>query len=344
MNDLVKQIQHNLFIIIIFYLPNKGSRANYNVRVKLHRNLLLQEAAFFDDNETGYLLSRLNNDVNKIGMVISFHVNVVFRQLTQLLFGAIYLCRTSRPLAFVSFFGIFLVAIVSGVYGNFSRRLAERVQDTFADASAVAETSFSMSETVRAFDGVNSETVKYESSQLLALNLEEVQAWGYGTHKIVSDFLEVVLKGALLFSCWSLGRAGGLAIDKLTTFMFYVNFVLESTNEVGDQWAKIQCAIGASSHVFGLIQRTPSIRDPAVSASEGNQNQVAKGKKPIIQMSNMTVTYGAMKAPALNSINLDVNEGDRVAIVGRSGSVSPCSMSVVHILDLILVSWYSKKG
>ena len=51
-----------------------GTRANYNVRVKLHRNLLLQEAAFFDETETGFLLSRLNNDVNKIGMVISFHV------------------------------------------------------------------------------------------------------------------------------------------------------------------------------------------------------------------------------------------------------------------------------
>lgn len=54
-----------------------GSRANYNVRVKLHRNLLLQEAAFFDMNETGFLMSRLNNDVNKIGQVISYHINVV---------------------------------------------------------------------------------------------------------------------------------------------------------------------------------------------------------------------------------------------------------------------------
>ena len=296
-----------------------GSRANYNVRVKLHRNILLQEAAFFDDNETGYLLSRLNNDVNKIGMVISFHVNVVFRQSAQLLFGAVYLWRTSRQLALVSFIGIMLVAFVSAIYGEFSRRLAERVQDTFADASAVAETSFSMSETVRAFDGVKSEVMKYESSQLRALELEEVQAWAYGSHKIISDFLEVILKGALLFSCWSLGRSGGLPIDKLTTFMFYVNFVLESSNEVGDQWAKIQSAIGASSNVFGLIRRIPSIRDPQDSQIKENDHV---DHDPIIDISDMTVTYGAMQAPALDKINLKIYEGDRVAIVGRSGSVS----------------------
>ena len=290
--------------------------------MKLHRNLLLQEAAFFDSNETGYLLSRLNNDVNKIGMVISFHVNVVFRQFAQLVFGAIYLCRTSLPLACIAFAGIGLVAIVSAIYGQFSRRLAERVQDTFADASAVAETSFSMSETVRAFDGVHSETMKYEASQLRALELEEVQAWGYGSHKIVSDFLEMILKGGLLFSCWNLGRSGGLAIDKLTTFMFYVNFVLESSNEVGDQWAKIQSAIGASSNVFSLIRRIPSIRDPAENASVEKSLSTAEVKKSIIKMSDMTVRYGAMEAPALDGINLEINEGDRVAIVGRSGSVS----------------------
>mmetsp|Transcript_11636 Transcript_11636/g.17643 ORF Transcript_11636/g.17643 Transcript_11636/m.17643 type:complete len:872 (+) Transcript_11636:223-2838(+) len=307
----------------LFWLA--GSRANYNVRVKLHRNLLLQEAAFFDSNETGYLLSRLNNDVNKIGMVISFHVNVVFRQFAQLVFGAIYLCRTSRPLAFASFVGIGLVAIVSAIYGNFSRRLAESVQDTFADASAVAETSFSMSETVRAFDGVHSETMKYEASQMRALELEEVQAWAYGSHKIVSDFLEVMLRGGLLFFCWKLGRSGGLAIDKLTTFMFYVNFVLDSSNEMGDQWAKIQSAIGASSNVFDMIRRVPSIRDPssigAIDFDSSEQTDaVVKENQPIIEISNMTVTYGAMEAPALKNINLNIHEGDRVAIVGRSGS------------------------
>jgi len=318
-----------------------GSRANYNVRVKLHRNLLLQEASFFDSTETGTLLSRLNNDVNKIGMVISFHVNVIFRQFTQLVFGAIYLLNISRRLACVAFSGMVLVAFVSTVYGQFTRRLAEKVQDTFAAATAVAETSFSMSETVRAFDGVNSETTKYEASQYRALELEEVQAWAYGSHKIVSEILEAGLQGLLLFTCWSVGKSGGLTAAQLTTFMFYVNFVLQSTNEVGDQWAKIQSAVGASKNVFNLIQRTPSIRDTvkdsASSSSEDNNSSSLipfDESAPLIQFSDMSVTYGAMKAPALSNINLDINSGDRVAIVGRSGSgKSSLLRSVIRFYD-----------
>ena len=311
-----------------------GSRANYNVRVKLHRNLLLQEAAFFDSTETGYLLSRLNNDVNKIGMVISYHVNVVMRQLAQFIFGSVYLIKISPELALYAFAGIIVVAWVSAVYGKFSRDLAERTQDTYADATAVAETSFSMSETIRAFNGVEVESAKYEDAQSKALDLEEVQAWGYGAHKFVSDTIQGVLQVLLLLGCWNKGMSGGLPASALTTFLFYTNFVLESSNEVGDQWAKIQSAIGASTSVFELIRRMPAVRDPPKNmatdqgdislspspiAANGGDVDIAV-RNPIIEMKNMTIKYGAMDLPALDKVNLKIFEGDRVAIVGRSGS------------------------
>ena len=115
-------------------------------------------------NETGYLLSRLNSDVNKIGQVISYHVNVVLRQFAQFVFGSIYLLKISPKLSMWAFAGIVLVAWLSALYGDFARDLAEKVQDTFADATAVAESSFTMSETIRAFDGAEIESDKFEGA------------------------------------------------------------------------------------------------------------------------------------------------------------------------------------
>lgn len=317
-----------------------GSRANYNVRIKLHRNLLLQEAAFFDYNESGYLISRLSSDVNKIGMVISFHVNIVLRQFAQFLFGSVYLVGISPRLSVFAFVGIALVAWISAIYGEFNRKLSQKVQDTYADATAVAETSFSMTETVRAFDGVLAESERFEYAQSRALETEEVQAWGYGTHKFVSDTLQGILQVILLYSCWRIGRAGGLAASQLTTFIFYTNFVLESSNEVGDQWAKIQGAVGASSKVFDLIRRVPAVRDPVSKAKEYAAHEAVTRLSPapehewdvcptpddgpvptpVIQLSNLTVTYESMDAPAIDGVNYQIYPCDRVAIVGRSGS------------------------
>jgi ABC-type multidrug transport system fused ATPase/permease subunit len=292
----------------------------------------LQEAAFFDSTETGYLLSRLNSDVNKIGQVISYHVNVVLRQFAQFIFGSIYLIKISPKLSMYAFVGIVFVAWLASIYGDFARDLAEKVQDTFAEGTAVAETSFSMSETVRAFDGTEIESEKYEGAQSKALELEEVQAWAYGTHKFFSDSLQTILQVGLLLACWGVGKAGGLPAGQLTTFMFYTNFVLESSNEVGDQWAKIQQAVGASTSVFDLIKRVPAIRDPTKEfvkipmkkiANEDTSTKVngdTDANLPIISMKNVKVEYDAMERPALSGVNLDIYPGDRVALVGRSGS------------------------
>ena len=348
-----------------------GSRANYNVRVKLHHNLLLQDAAFFDVHETGTLLSRLNSDVNKIGQVISYHVNVVFRQLAQCIFGSIYLIRISPSLSVYTFLGISVVAVISAIYGRFNRDLAQQLQDTFANATAVAETSFSMSETIRAFNGVQIESNKYETAQSTALDLEEIQAWGYGTHKFISDTIQGILEVLLVLACYYYGRVGQLSAGQLTSYMFYANFILESSNEVGDQWAKIQGAIGASTSVFDLIRRVPAIRDPPTLLTQPSSNiidstsstttniidttasdvstveipvpstmitsttnnieipksvngnsipSIAAKDKPIISMSHMSIQYGEMNLNALSDVNLNIYDGDRVAIVGRSGS------------------------
>jgi ABC-type multidrug transport system fused ATPase/permease subunit len=227
-----------------------------------------------------------------------------------------------------AFGGIVLVAVLSAIYGDLARDLAEKVQDTFADATAVAETSFTMSETIRAFSGIDTESDKFEGAQFSALELEEVQAWAYGTHKFLSDSLQTILQLALLIACWTVGKAGGLPAADLTTFMFYTGFVLESSNEVGDQWAKIQQAVGASSSVFELIKRIPAIRDPSSSSAisdigtpVGNfETMEVAAPKPVIAMKNVTLEYDAMERPALSGINTNIYSGDRVALVGRSGS------------------------
>lgn len=311
-----------LFFLLLSY--NTGTRGNYNVRVKLHRALLRQEAAFFDATETGELISRLNNDVNKIGMVVSFHVNVVLRQSVQFFIGSAFLIKISPMLSIYAFAGIATVAYVSAIYGAFARRTAVIFQDILAHASAVAETSFSMSETVRAFNGLPVETAKYEDAQMSALNMDETQAWAYGTHKFVSDTLQYALQVALLFSCWALGRAGRIPSVQLTQFLVYANFVLESSNEVGDQWARIQTAVGASSSVFELIRRVPAIRDPDINARSAD---VTSGSLPesnrtqeshsLIVVKNLTLTYEGFELPALKDVNLDIRAGDRVAIVGE---------------------------
>ncbi|MGH3055572.1 MAG: hypothetical protein ACRDL7_11405 [Gaiellaceae bacterium] len=96
---------------------------------------------------------------------------------------------------------------------------------------------------------------------------------------------------------------------------------------MGDQWAKIQSAIGASSKVFELLRRIPKINDaerpasqvlPSASDSEemvgasinGEESKVGgmmqADAQPVISMKNLTIVYEGTDSPALNNITLDV--------------------------------------
>lgn len=59
--------------------------------------------------------------------------------MAQLIFGSIFLIRIEPKLAIAAFAGIILVAIVSMLYGDFTRVLAQKVQELFAVSSAIAE-------------------------------------------------------------------------------------------------------------------------------------------------------------------------------------------------------------
>jgi ABC-type multidrug transport system fused ATPase/permease subunit len=206
-------------------------------------------------------------------------------------------------------------------------------------------------------------------------------------HKFISDTVQEGSQVFLLVLCWYAGWNLSIPGLKLTSFLFYANFVLESSNEVGDQWAKIQGAIGASTSVFDLIRRVPAVRDPkgtlfispsvediiidddslqsqdtslretnymqmlktpplkngmtrnqmALTETEPNNGRIGSTlamnwnekdlsantmsmKKSLISLKNITITYGSMDVPAMNQVTLNVYHGDRVAIVGRSGS------------------------
>mmetsp|Transcript_43334 Transcript_43334/g.101650 ORF Transcript_43334/g.101650 Transcript_43334/m.101650 type:complete len:401 (+) Transcript_43334:1672-2874(+) len=175
-----------------------------------------------------------------------------------------------------------------------------------------------MSETVRAFDGVLSESAKYSQAQGNALEYEEFQAWAYGFHKMIVDNISALLKCFVLFTVWKVGKGGMISTEAMTNFLFYVTFTADAATDVGDQWAKIQSAFGASGKVFELLERKPLVMEPY--RKEGQASISKDESAPIIKISDMTVSYNALSKPALDHVNLDIYPGDKVSIIGRSGS------------------------
>lgn len=241
----------------LFWLA--GTHVVAKVRFDLLASLLNQEIAFHDASETGALTSRLASDTAKISNVVSFHVNILFRQVIQALGGLAYLFYLNRQLASVALTGLVFVGGVTTAYGRFSRRISAKVQSALADAGSVAEQSLSLVRVVRAHANEAHERRRYGVKIGESVQLQETQGIAYGLARVIIGWSQALLLGCVLILGANRVFTGQLSGPALTTFVFYTNFVTDASFDVGDQWAKIQEALGAGQKVFELLDREPKV-------------------------------------------------------------------------------------
>ncbi|CAB1103399.1 unnamed protein product [Ectocarpus sp. CCAP 1310/34] len=162
-----------------------GTHVVAKVRFDLLSSLLKQDISFHDSNETGALTSRLASDTAKISNVVSFHVNILCRQVIQAVGGLGYLYMLERQLACVALVGLVLVGGITTAYGRFSRRISAKVQTALAEAGSVAEQSLSLIRVVRAHANEQHEQRRYGGKIGDSVELQETQGIAYGVARVV---------------------------------------------------------------------------------------------------------------------------------------------------------------
>ena len=116
-----------------------------------------------------------------------------------------------------------------------------------------------------------------------------------------------------------------------------MTFISNASFDVGDQWSKIQEALGAGKTVFELAQRTPELKEPSSVAASGDTSQpraetdtetetshadaTIADASNAISFSNVHFAYPTRPtATVLDGLDLELQPGTMVGIVGGSGS------------------------
>lgn len=284
------------------------------IRERLYRTLFSQEIAFFDTEAVGSLTSRLGSDCQQVSRIIGNDLNIMFRNALQGVGSLIYLTTLSWQLALSTFSICLLMWSFMMFYGHYQRNAAKAAQDTMASANEVAEEALSLARVVRTFDTEKDEFDRYSkwSQKLEDINLRQNVAYGLWTWSSntlynATQVVALVLGGGFVMR-------GLINAEQLTKFILYSEWVVHSTWWVGNHWASLMQAIGASEKVFQLMDLPPSKE----SNGHGEQLRDLKGR---IQFKDVSFRYPARpQVPVLRSVNFTIQPGELVAVVGLSGS------------------------
>jgi ABC-type multidrug transport system fused ATPase/permease subunit len=175
------------------------NRLNLRLRTKLFQSYLRQEIGFFDTNESGKLLSRLNQDTQImsssvaqsvaqfIGALVRFskNKNLIYKIIDCLFLVGTFIMMISLSihLTIACLIGAPLILAVAKISGNAHSRISEKVQDLSAEAFEIAEETIQTIRTVRSFGNEDEELKRFENTLKQSYQISLVQSALTSAHK-----------------------------------------------------------------------------------------------------------------------------------------------------------------
>ncbi|SKA71130.1 ATP-binding cassette, subfamily B, MsbA [Paucidesulfovibrio gracilis DSM 16080] len=267
---------------------------------------------FFDDNRVGVLMSRVIGDVAGVGGTMPALIMIVRETLTVIgLLGVVlyqdaYLAMWSilvMPLAIYPFF----------YFGNKLRKIGRESRVRASTINTVAQETFSGVRVVKAFANEKNEIKRFvrQSADVVRIALRGVLA-----SELSSRVMELVGAFGTGLVIWYGGMQVIQGVSTPGTFFSFMAAIImlyEPVKKINTSYQDLQKALASAERTFDLLD-SPEIV-PEKSGSEELKETFQR-----LDIEDVRFFYPGNAKPALDGVNLEVRQGERVAIVGPSGS------------------------
>ncbi|MCZ7561073.1 MAG: ABC transporter transmembrane domain-containing protein [Burkholderiaceae bacterium] len=293
-----------------------GERVTADLRRAVYRQVLRQDARFFETLKTGEVLSRLNTDTTLIQTLVGTSISLGLRNALLFAGALVMLIVTSPQLASIIVGLLLLVVLPILVFGRRVRRLSRVSQDALADSSALAGETLNAIQIVQAYAREPLEAQRFGASteSAFASAIRRVHA-----RSLLTALAIVLVFGAIVFVLWLGAHAvleGRLTAGLLTQFILYAALVAGATGAIAEVLGDVQRAAGATERLLELLEAEPAIRAPADPA-----RLAPSGRGARVTFESVTFSYPSRPDEhALDRVTLEVAPGETVALVGPSGA------------------------
>ena len=306
---LIKGISEFLATYFINFIGHSVVR---DLRNLLYSKIIQQSMAFFTRTSTGRLMSAVTSDIERIQYAVSQTAADFLKQSFTLLGLLGVLFYLDWRLALGSLILVPLVVLPSHNIGRYIRVSSRSSQDKMAELNNVLQETFSGIRIVKAFGMELSEVEKFKATtrRLLRVSLRWVRAQA-ATSPIMEVLGAITVAGLLLYArneiLYHAQTTGGFV-----AFLFALIKTYEPIKRLTGVHNAAAQAVGASEQVFHYLDLHPDIHDePGALALPPFERQ--------IDFQNVDFDYEEA-LPLLRNINLRIQKGEVVAIVGSSGA------------------------
>ena len=301
-----------------------------DVRKKLYEKLITQKLSYYEQHRVGELTSRITTDVEQLQNAFSISLAEFIRQIVVLVIGVAILAWLTPKLSLIMLLSFPIIVILAILFGRYIRKISRTRQDALAKANTVVEETMQAFAEVKAFTNEWYESLRYGRSinEVVRISLRYAVIRG-----VFFIFIITVLFGGIFFILWQgalLVQRGEMPVGDLFSFIIYTGIIGGAIASLGNLYTTLAGAVGATERIQELLERDSEVD---INREKEQQRNRLQGR---IEFKEVRFRYpGRPDIEVLKGINMRIEPGQKIALVGQSGSgKSTIARLLLHFYDL----------
>jgi ABC-type multidrug transport system fused ATPase/permease subunit len=284
----------------------------YDLRNRMYEHLHSLELAFFDGQQTGQLMSRATVDLQSVRFFLGYGLIFILQSALTIVIAAGVMLVVDPGLAAIALAPMPFVIWVSFRYGRRNRPAQQEVQQRIAELTAEAEENISGVRVVKAFAQEERQLRRFSRAVARVFDQSMVSTRLRAFYGPFIGFLPQLGLAAVLFVGGRQAINGSLDVGDFVAFYGYVLMLTSPMRMLGIALGMAQRAVASGARVFELLDRRPEMTAPADAAAL----PAGAGR---VELRDVSFGYGEGE-PVLRDVDLEVEAGRTVALVGPTGS------------------------
>lgn len=309
---LIVIIRFILNYLQIYVLQYAGVHSMYDLRMKLFGHLQKLPLSFFDKNPIGRLVTRITNDIEVLAELLSEGLVTILRDIFVMMTIFVVMLLINWQLALITFLVLPLVILFMVRFRKAIRKVYREVRVKLAKINATLSENLSGILTIQLFNQEKNKSKEFAQVTQEYYNAERRQLRVFALFRPLVD---VMVHLAIALIIWYGGGqiiSNRISLGVLVVFISYVHRFFEPLYDLSQKYNILQSAMAALEKIFTLMDA--KLED--YTRRKLPAPQITKDK---VELRNVWLAYNDNEY-VLKNINLKVQPGEKVALVGETGA------------------------
>jgi ATP-binding cassette, subfamily B, multidrug efflux pump len=286
----------------------------YNQKNEIFNHYQKLDTNFYKTHSTGDLMNRISEDVSRVRMYTGPAIMYFINLAAVIGFSVFFMLKASKALTLVALAPLPILAITIFFVNTIINKKSEKIQSLLSSLTTNAQESYSGIRVIKSYVQEKAMLLFFkdnsEAYRNNALSLAKTEAIYFPSMALLIGLSTII---TIMVGCLSvINKTGDITVGTIAEFVLYIQMLTFPVSAIGWTASMTQRAAASQKRINEFLHTEPEIKN------SGNE------LKPLLEgnisFTNVDFTYPHTGINAIKNFSLQINKGEKVAIIGRTGS------------------------